>query len=378
MVTIGGLLGKDMKALKLYGPGDFRCEDVPVPDLAADEVLLRVIAAGICGSDVPQVYKKGDYQYPIIPGHEFVGEVVSTGADIDKALIGKRATAFPILPCFACEACKEENYTACVDYDYYGLRRNGAFAEYIAVKAWNLIMIPDDVKNSWAVMAEPCAVAIHALGKAYVRKGDTVCIFGAGAIGLIIAQLARGEGADVVLLDTDEKKLAFARNQGFDHALNPKEEGYIETILKLTMGRGADVCIDAAGAPASVAGCLRAAGVFATIVLLGNPSGEMLLKQHDYKQILRKQLTLAGTCDSDFGERENNWKTAIFYMESGILDLAGFITHVFPLEEGKAAFGLMRDRNEFSVKVLFVPGDDGVSGDMPDDEADIEIKDYQL
>ena len=351
-----------MKALNLHGIYDLRYEDVPTPGPTADEVLLKVLAAGICGSDVPRVFTKGTYRYPTILGHEFAGEIIAVGAKVYKNLVGKRAAAFPLLPCFSCDACKAENYAACVDYDYYGSRRDGAFAEYVAVKVWNLIIIPDKVPVAWAAMTEPCAVAIHALENSEIRKGDNVCIFGVGAIGLILAQLARGKGAKkVILLDNDENKLEFARDLGYEHTLNNEMDDYVDKVLRLTDGKGADVCIDAAGAPATVAGCLRVSGSFAIVVLMGNPVGNIMLEQQDYWQILRKQLTLVGTWNSDFGERKNDWKTALAYMENGSVDLSGIVTHVFPLEEADAAFELMRDRNEFSVKVMFAPHDGDIT-----------------
>ena len=345
-----------MKALNLYAIGDLRYEDVPIPEPAADEVLLKVLAAGICGSDVPRVFSHGVRDFPTIIGHEFAGEIVSAGTNVDKSCIGKRAAVFPLLPCFTCYACRDENYAACVDYDYYGSRRDGAFAEFIAVKAWNLMLVPSSVPTAWAAMTEPCAVAIHAIGKANIQVGDTVCVFGAGPIGLILAQIAHRAGADkVFLLDIDERKLVFARGLGFSYAINNRDDDYLDSILRLTGGRGADVCIDATGASAAVGGCLNAAGDFATIVLLGNPSGDILIEKLDYWEILRKELTLLGTWNSDFGTRKNDWKTAISYMETGMIDLGGLVTHVFPLEDAEAAFELARDKKEFSLKILFSP-----------------------
>ncbi|MCL1895866.1 MAG: galactitol-1-phosphate 5-dehydrogenase [Clostridiales bacterium] len=345
-----------MKALNLYDIGDLRYEEVPMPEPEADEVLLKVLAAGICGSDVPRVFTTGTYYFPTIPGHEFAGEIVATGTDVSRNLLGKRAAVFPLLPCFACDACKGENYASCQNYDYYGSRRDGAFAEYIAVKAWNLVLIPENVPTVWAAMTEPCAVAVHAIGEADLRKNDTVCIFGAGAIGLIIAQLARGMDARVILLDIDDEKLSFAQHLGFTHTLNVEnDEECMDTVESITGGRGADICIDAAGTPGSIAGCLKAAGTFATIVLLGNPSSDMVIGQEDYWLILRKQLTLIGTWNSDFGKRKNDWKTALLHMESGSIDLSKLITHAFALIDSDAAFELARDRNEFFVKILFLP-----------------------
>ena len=121
----------NMKALNLHGIGDLRYEDAPMPMAGKDEALLKVRAVGICGSDVPRVFVKGTYNFPTIIGHEFAGEVVE--AD-DKTLVGRGFAVFPLIPCGKCDACKDEAYAQCADYDYYGSRRNGAMAEYLAVK----------------------------------------------------------------------------------------------------------------------------------------------------------------------------------------------------------------------------------------------------
>ena len=345
-----------MKALNLHGIDDLRYEEVSTPKPEKDEVLIKILAAGICGSDVPRVFTKGTYHFPTIIGHEFAGEIVAVGSDITNALIGKKAAVFPLLPCFKCDACKNEDYAACSDYDYYGSRRDGAFAEYIAVKVWNLVLVPDDVPIEWAAMAEPCAVSIHAIERIGIEKGNKVCIFGMGAIGMILALLARNHGAEeVILLDIDETKLEFARSIGFDSVINSMDSGYPDEILRLTGGKGPDICIDAAGVPATITACLNTACSFGKVLLLGNPSGDILLKQADYWQILRKQLTLMGTWNSDFSERKNDWEKALFYMESGAIDLTGFVTHSFSLEDGNDAFELVRDNKEFYVKVMFAP-----------------------
>ncbi|GHU62413.1 galactitol-1-phosphate 5-dehydrogenase [Clostridia bacterium] len=344
-----------MKTLNLHGIDDLRYEDVPDPIPEKDEVLIQVLAAGICGSDIPRVFSKGTYHFPTIPGHEFAGEIIAAGDSAEEDLIGKRAAVFPLLPCFACDACAQENYASCTDYDYYGSRRDGAFADKIAVKKWNLVMVPDDVPTEWAAMAEPCAVAIHALGRADLQPGDTLAIFGAGAIGLIIALLARAKGAkNVILLDVDDTKLGFANTLGFPHAVSNRNDDYLDEIKRITDGQGADVCLDAAGVPATVAGCFKAAAPFGTVLLMGNPSGDMTFSQHDYWEILRKQLTIRGTWNSDYSTRKNDWKQALAWMADGTLDLTGFVTHRFPLADGEKAFALARDRNEFYVKILFI------------------------
>jgi len=346
-----------MKALNMYGVGDIRFEEVPMPEPAADEALLKVLAVGICGSDVPRMFSKGVKRYPMIIGHEFAGEIVAVGDSVDPRLAGRRAAVFPLLPCFKCPPCLEKDYASCRDYDYYGSRRDGAFAEYIAVKEWNLVPLPDNVPTMAAAMMEPCAVAVHSIGKSGLKRGDTVCVFGAGAIGLILARIAYLQGAkNVMVLDVDETKLEFTRGLGFKHAYNSRGGEYLDALLSITEGKGADICFDAAGVPAAVVGCFNAARPSGTVVLMGNPSGDMPFSQDDYWTILRKQLTLKGTWNSSYGGYAgNDWDKALKYISSGKLDLCGLITHTFPLEDADKAFALTRDNSGFYVKVMFLP-----------------------
>jgi L-iditol 2-dehydrogenase len=343
-----------MKVCSLHGIGDLRYEDAPVPEIKADEVLLKVQAAGICGSDINRVFEKGTYHFPTVIGHEFAG-VISKVNSGDEALMGKTAAVFPLIPCGNCAACQTGEYAQCADYDYYGSRRDGGFAEYIAVKKWNLVFIPAGIPAEHAAMAEPCAVAIHAMKAGGVALGDTVIIFGAGTIGLLAAQIACGWGAaQVVLADPDASKLDFARSLGFNHCVDPGAKDPAEYVRSINDGKGADLALEAAGVPAAVEGCLLAAGTFGRVVLMGNPARNMDISQKAYWEILRKQLTLKGTWNSSYNDAHNDWKLAIQCMERKVFDLSRLITHRFSLSECNRAFELARKRDEFWVKIMFI------------------------
>jgi L-iditol 2-dehydrogenase len=349
-----------MTACNLHGIGDLRYEEVPVPSIGPGEVLLAVRAAGICGSDIPRVFEKGTYHFPTIPGHEFAGIIAAVNPG-DDALLGKKAAVFPLIPCGKCEACQIGEYPQCGDYDYYGSRRDGAFAEYIGVKKWNLVFVPDPVPLEYAAMCEPCAVAIHALSQAGIALGDTVLIFGAGAIGLLAAQIARGWGAgQVALADVDEKKLAFARELGFTYTVDTKAADAAEYVKSITGGRGADVALEAVGVSAAAEGCFKAAKTFGRVVLMGNPAKNMDISQKGWWEILRKQLTLRGTWNSSYNDAHNDWRLAIKCMERGILDLGKLITHRFSFADCNTAFELARRREEFYVKIMFMHEGDGI------------------
>jgi L-iditol 2-dehydrogenase len=323
-----------------------------VPRPGPDEVLLQVKAAGICGSDIPRVFEKGTYHFPTIPGHEFAGLIVDAA---DKTLLGRRAAVFPLIPCGECGACQIGEYPQCKHYDYYGSRRDGAFAEYVAVKKWNLVFIPETVPFEHAAMCEPCAVAIHALSQVGIGLGDTVVIFGAGTIGLLAAQIARGWGAaQVVLADVDEAKLAFAGELGFTHRINSKQEDPAEYVYRITGGKGADVALEAAGVASALEGCLKSVKTFGKVVLMGNPAKNMDISQKAYWEILRKQLTLKGTWNSNYNDAHNDWRLAVNCMENGTLSLEKLITHRFSFADCGKAFDLAQQRWEFYVKIMFV------------------------
>lgn len=341
-----------MKALNLHGVGDLRYEEVPMPVPGPGEVLLKIKAVGICGSDIPRVFTKGTYHFPTIIGHEFAGEIVEAE---DSRLTGRGASVFPLLPCGQCEACREEQYARCSDYDYYGSRRDGAMAEYLAVKKKNLCLLPKGVTYEEAAMSEPAAVAIHAFRKSGAGHGDTLLIYGIGTIGLIVAQWARSAGVkNIILAVRTDDKVEFVRTLGFPLAVNAKRENLGKLVEEVTDGRGADACIEGTGTSESWAECLNHVKAGGRVVCLGNPAGGMSLSQEVYWKILRKELTLAGTWNSSFGSRENDWREAALAMQDKRLDLKGLITHRFSLIEYEEAFSLMHERREMYCKVMFV------------------------
>ena len=347
--------GEQMKACVLHAVGDLRYEDVETPKVKKSEVLLKVRASGICGSDIGRVFKKGTYHFPTIPGHEFSGEIVEIGQGADKALLGKKAAVFPLLPCRKCDMCEIGQYASCRDYDYFGSRSDGGFAEYISVPIWNLVMFPDSLSYEQAAMAEPAAVSLHALGTAGVELGDTVAVFGAGPIGLMLAAFAGAQGAHkIILLDIDETKIDFAKKIGYEYVLNSRDEKYVDEIMEITGGRGADLCVEGSGAASALAGCLKAAKPLGKVVLMGNPIGDMPVGQKDYWEILRKQLVLFGTWNSSYNRQKNDWQIAIDSMAEGKLDVSQFITHRLPFSKCNEAFEMIRDRKEFFNKVMFI------------------------
>jgi L-iditol 2-dehydrogenase len=343
-----------MKACVLHGVGDLRFEDLPEPVPGEGEVLVKIRASGICGSDIPRIFKKGTYRFPLVPGHEFAGTVESLGPGVPADWQGAKAAVFPLLPCGKCEMCRQGKYAQCADYNYFGSRCNGGFAEYAAVPLWNLVRLPDNIGPEQAAMCEPAAVACHAAGLAGLKPGDDVFIAGAGTIGLMAALWCRLCGAfRIILTDVAEKNLEFARALGFPLAVNGNSEDISAFIKKNTGRAGVDAAMDCTGVSAAVENCLTAVGPSGRVVLIGNPSGDMALSQNAYWHILRKELTLRGAWNSVYGGIANDWTRSIDAMSSGRLDFSRLITHRFDLSRWDEAFRITRNRDELSVKIMF-------------------------
>lgn len=343
-----------MKACVLEAVNKLVYKEVPTPRPAAGEVLLKIHAAGICGSDVDRVYKKGTYSFPTIPGHEFAGEITELGAGVDPSFMGKKAAVFPLLPCRKCDMCEIGNYASCRHYNYFGSRCDGGFAEYISVPLWNLVMTDAPLSFEEMAMVEPAAVSLHALERAGVSFMDSVAVFGAGAIGLMLCEFASAMGAgNIIILDVDPRKIDFAQSMGYT-AINNSQDGWAERVMELTHGKGVDLCVEGAGFPTSAEGCLEIAKPGGNVVLMGNPAKDMNLSQHKYWEILRKQLTVKGTWNSSYTQAKNDWQSAINGMATGKLNVGKFITHRFSLAECNTAFDILKNKTEFANRVMFV------------------------
>lgn len=332
-----------MKALNLYGIGDLRLDEAEKPVPKAGEVLLRVKACGICGSDIPRVYSKGTYHFPTILGHEFAGVVEEAE---DASLVGRAASVFPLLPCGTCEACETGRYAQCKDYSYYGSREDGGMAEFLAVKRANLCLLPEGVSLAAGAMTEPAAVALHALRKGAMRLGDRVLIYGIGAIGVLAAEFARASGAaEVILVGRTEDKLRMAKERGFS-AITAGD------IEDRSLTESFDLCIEGTGSSEAVTSCARAVRAFGRIVLLGNPAEDMHLSMTEWSHVLRKEICLSGTWNSSFQTNENDWKDALHAMQQGWIHPEQCITHRYRIEDYEEAFLLMKERREPYLKVM--------------------------
>ena len=315
-----------------------------MPDCPSGWAIVKVRAAGICSSDIARVFSKGTYHFPTIPGHEFSGEVSAVGDERDAKWIGKRVGVFPLIPCRNCPQCEHKHYEMCAHYDYIGSRRDGGFAEYVAVPVWNLVLLPESMSFTSAAMLEPLSVALHAIKQGEVKKGNCVAVIGTGMIGISAAQWAYKFGAEsVTIIGRNETKRALVEKCGLNYLVCSQTE---------EMGQY-DFVLEAVGSPRSVEMAISAVSPGGTVLLMGNPSGDILLTQNIYWRILRKQLTLKGTWNSSYdGMDPSDWTEAVKAVSEGEINVDSLVSHQFPQERLIDGLRLMSVHKEPYCKVM--------------------------
>lgn len=350
-----------MKANVLFNINDLQYTDVPEPKLKEGEALIKVKAAGICGSDISRVFKTGTYHFPTIIGHEFSGIVTKVNNINDSSWIGKHVGIFPLKPCFKCESCQNNVYELCSNYDYLGSRCNGGFAEYVAVPVWNLIELPQNVDFESAAMIEPAAVAMHALRMSQFKPNKSIAVIGPGTIGIILCKLALLSGiSNVYLIGRTQAKLDFAHSFGINKICNSTQTNVKEWIDNQTNNRGIDIVFEGTGASNSLELSLDIVKKSGTIVTLGNPTTDIILNKNSYWKILRKQLSIKGTWNSRFKTLHNDWEEIIRLLENNQLELSKLITHKLPLSKLSEGLEIMRNPNIYSNKVMIINNENAI------------------
>ena len=345
-----------MKACVLEGIDRLTCQEVPVPSVRAGEVLLHIRACGICSSDYDRVKKTGTYHFPTIPGHEIAGEIAAVGEGVDSALVGRRAVVFPLLPCRRCSACVQQRWAQCRQYNYFGSRCDGGFAQYLAVPLWNVRLFPESIPFAVAALAEPAAVAWHAVSEAGVSKDSCVCISGSGTIAILCGLWAREQGAgQVFLICRGAEKKAFIE-QRFGLRTLTAGEGLAQELGEYTAGEGADVLLECVGSPDSLEQSVSLARWGGTVMLVGNPAGDMTLHRQVYWKILRSELVLRGVWNSRWGGEDSDWAQVLRLFERMHPQLESLITHRFRLEDCRRAFDVLTEGGEFVIKGMFCNG----------------------
>lgn len=347
-----------MKAWVLHGVNDIQYNETPEPDVSDSEVLVKVRAAGICGSDIPRIYETGAHRMPLIPGHEFAGEVVKLGKQVEPEWLNRRVGVFPLIPCGKCEPCRKRQYEMCRNYGYLGSRSNGGFAEYVSVPVKNLMKLPDSVSCEEAAMLEPMAVAVHAMRKGTVdcslEKNAVVAVCGLGTIGLLLVMFLLEAGYRNLYLignkDSQKEKVTML-GVPLERYCDSRQQNASKWLKECT--GGVELFFECVGRNETLSWGVDSAEPSAGVVLVGNPYSDMTLDRDVYWKILRNQLTVRGTWNSSFtGEGDDDWNYVMRRLESRNVQPASLISHMLPLDQLRQGLDIMHRKREDYGKIM--------------------------
>jgi len=343
-----------MKALLLKNYKELELVDFPVPEFGPDEILVRVKACGICGSDVHGFDgSTGRRVPPLVMGHEAAGIVEAAGANVKKFREGDHVTFDSTVSCGKCFYCSRGDINLCDNRQVLGVscqefRRHGAFAEFVVVPQNIVYAIPDSLPFEHAALIEAVSVAVHAVNITPIKLGDTAIVVGTGMIGLLVIQAIRLAGCTrVIAVDLDDAKLKVARQFGADETVNPTTGDVQARLAELTGGRGAAVAIEAVGATEPIKTAIYGVRKGGAVTLVGNikPSIEIPLQV-----VVSRQIRLQGSCASS-GE----YPACIDLLASGAIRVDPIISAKAPLEDGASWFDKLYDPKSQFMKVVLEP-----------------------
>jgi len=336
-----------VQAVVFPEPHRISVENVADPGYEADEVIVRVSQVGICGTDL-HIYR-GEYHsdFPLIAGHEFVGEIVEVGKDVGRLQPGERVAVDPNLNCGECYFCRQEQANHCLDWQAVGVTRPGAFAEYVAVPARACYLVPDDLTDAQAAFVEPLSCVVHALKRLRVSPGDEALIFGAGPMGLLLVQALRHSGASqVVVVEKEPARRDLAEQMGATAALAAALDP-AKSLHELAP-YGYAVVVDATGAPAVIEQALQYLKPRGQYLQFGVAPEGVTVQWSPY-EIYRHDWTIIGSFALCY-----TFQPAIAWMASRVVDIAPLISHTLPLAEFPRAFQEFADGK--TLKVHLRPG----------------------
>ncbi len=333
-----------MKAARIEQPGKSIVTVVAEPSVGADDVLIKVHAAGICGTDL-HIFK-GEYEaeYPIIPGHEFSGEVVAVGANVINFKVGDRVTADPNIPCNRCSYCQRNEPNQCKNLRAIGVTRSGAFAEYVVAPEGNVFAIGDMTYGA-AALIEPLACVVWGIKRVDVQAGDTALVFGAGPMGALVAQSLKQAGAvRVVVTDVVPWRLQMAEQLGATHTVVADQQQ--ASKLKAIEPDGYDIVVDATGIPAVLEGTFPYAKPRGKIWVFGVTPQGTTVKFPSY-EVFRKDLQIIGSFAVN-----RTFPQSIALIQSGAIKVEPLISHQLPLDDFSKGLELA-EKDPKRVKVHF-------------------------
>jgi L-iditol 2-dehydrogenase len=355
-----------MLAAVYRGVNDVRLETVPVPEIAAGELLVRVHTCGVCGTDLKKI-ASGSHSAPRIFGHETSGVVAAVGAGVTKFAPGDRVVVFHHIPCRNCYYCRHKTFAQCPTYKKVGCTAGfepsgGGFAEYVRVMDWiveqGTVKIPQGISFEQACFVEPVNTCMKGIEALRLEPGETVLAIGQGPIGIILSVLARRAGATVITSDLYPERLRITKSLGFEHLIDASQQDAVRSVREQTEGRGADAVILAVGSNALIRPAMDAARPGGRVLLFAQTQrGEVVV---DPAAICVDEKTLVGSYSASVDLQD---EAVRFVMGREIdretnreMDLERLISHRFPLQESARALELAAHPQPASMKIVIQPG----------------------
>lgn len=321
-----------MKAVCIPKANTIELLDVQEPTIEQEnEVKVKIKRVGICGSDMHIYHGTNPLAtYPRIVGHEVTGEIVETGKDVTRVTVGDHVVIEPITNCGECYACKSGRPNVCKEVSVFGVHEDGGMRDFVTIPEKQVHKVDSEIEWDEAVMAEPYTIGAQATWRGNVKEGQTVFIQGAGPIGITVLKMAKLRGATVIISDFTNERLAFARENGADYTINPKEVDSMTKINEMTSDEGANVVIDAVGAPQTFELAVEVASPAGNVVTLGfNETPSSIAMMH----ITKKELTITGS-----RLQTNQFGKVVELINTKQLTHNGLVTHRFHINNVKEAF----------------------------------------
>jgi L-iditol 2-dehydrogenase len=347
-----------MLAAVYHGPNDLRIEDVPIPDIGDGDILVKVISASICGTDLRifhgnhRMYSAGTVR---IPGHEVVGTISKIGKEVLGYSMGQRVFCAPNAGCGHCEQCITGNNNLCANYDAIGVTSDGGFAEYVripanSVRQGNVMPISDSIDPAVAALMEPFACVLRGQNALHIAAGEFVLIMGAGPIGVMHLKLAKARGVGrIIVSEPTPDRAAQASLMGADRVVDPLSEDLKYILLEDSQGHGADAIIVAAPIHAAQESTLELAAIGGRINFFGGLPKDRPMININSNLVHYKELVITGTTACSTADC---WQ-ACRIVDSGVVNLSDVVSQRFPLKDAVAAFAAAEDRK--SLKIVLEP-----------------------
>jgi threonine dehydrogenase-like Zn-dependent dehydrogenase len=343
-----------MRAAVLHTISDMRVEEVDTPRIGAADILLKVAYCGVCGSDIPRINKGAAHYYPIILGHEFSGVIVEVGDGLSPDLTGRKVVCAPLMPDFSDPQCAKGHYSLSKDYDFIGSRKQGGFAEYVAMPARNAVIVDDSLDLLTASFLEPLTVALHAINIMAYRPGRKAAVIGVGGIGLLLLQCLKQLGTQSIsAFDVDDHKLAMALDMGADFCFNSQDEAVSARAREQVAPAGYNFVFETAGAPAAEILALKLAAPGGCVMYVGTPHSALTLQPAEFELIIRKELTLKGSWlnySAPFPGWE--WEHGLEMLTKGQVDIEALMGPTLPLSQAGRLPALLSEPGDMKGKIV--------------------------